>query len=143
MPIAETPIASAASEPTTVLFNEALICISSFQAAGRDGVAHIHTSTLKSDVPSIDIEAEQGFFKPKLWRDGPDQRPNRRFHRATAQSPRKKDDWPRSRSRRGGLRGNRRRQRKGPAEAGPFLIAQKLRRASQHTLTRRRPMKLP
>jgi hypothetical protein len=74
MPIAETPIASAASEPTTVLFNEALICISSFQAAGRNGVAHIHTSKLKSDVPSINIEAEQGFFKPKLWRNGPDQR---------------------------------------------------------------------
>ncbi len=68
MPIAETAIASAASEPKTVLFNERLLCIPSFQAAGRNGVAYVHALALKSNALLIDVEAEQGFFKPESWR---------------------------------------------------------------------------
>jgi hypothetical protein len=40
----------------------------------------------------MNIEGEKGFFKPKLWRQGPEQRPNRRFHRATARFWRNNDN---------------------------------------------------
>ena len=62
MPVAEMPIASAASEPMIVLFNEALICIPSFQAARRNGVAEVYTSKLQSNATFVDIEAQQGYW---------------------------------------------------------------------------------
>jgi hypothetical protein len=56
MPAAEMPIASAATVPTIVLFNEMLILQLHLSATGRNGVAYIETSGAYSAPRSLRSE---------------------------------------------------------------------------------------